>query len=162
MHIRSGNSSPTTSNSPSRASSTVSSTSAAITSGATGLAQFSCDSRGKISCAEDIAYTQDCFTQYQTGGEDFYDSNDTVENIGGTFTVHTFRGCINTCDEYNMDRTPGDLPCKAVTYYANLTVPVSMYGGNCFLKTGEEWRTMEIRSTTCVPEPPIWTANSHR
>lgn len=119
-----------------KSSSTVSSTSSAVTSGATGLAQFSCEGQQQVTSAEDVNYTQQCFTQYQNGGDDFYDRSETVQNTGGTCTVYTFRDCIDTRDDYNVNRVSGDLPCKAVTYYANLTVPVSMYGGNCFLKTG--------------------------
>lgn len=117
-------------------SSTVSSTSSAITGGATGLAQFNCESGGTITSDQDVDYTQACFMQYQTGGDDFYDSSETVENVGGAFQKYTFRDCIDTCDQYNMDRNTGDLPCKAVTYYANVTVPIDLYAGNCFLKTG--------------------------
>lgn len=112
------------------------SSSSPVTSGPTGLAAFDCTPLGTTRSDEGVNYTQQCFTQYQAGGDDFYDPDQTVENVGGSYLAYSFDECINTCDGYNLNRTTGMLPCEAVTYYANLTAPVDLFSGNCFLKTG--------------------------
>lgn len=136
-----------TSTSPTTTSTTTTTTtptSSAVTSGSTGLAQFSCNStETTLSPGHGVPYTQECYTQYQTNHPSYYSTpshNITMTNLGGKITVYTFQDCLDKCDEWNLSAGGGDgggggqPACRAVTYYANLTVPIQRYGGNCFLK----------------------------
>ncbi|KXT16016.1 hypothetical protein AC579_9509 [Pseudocercospora musae] len=116
------------------ASATASATSSAVTSGSTGLAEFSCNSTETTESESGTQYVQECYTQFQVGHPSYYSINDsvTMKNLGGKITVYTFQDCLDKCDEWNSG---GNNPaCRAVTYYANLTAPIQMWGGNCFLK----------------------------
>ncbi|CAK1359037.1 hypothetical protein CB0940_05305 [Cercospora beticola] len=122
---------PTTTITPTSATSTP--TSSAVTSGSTGLAQFSCNSTETTTSESGTPYIQECYTQYQVNRPSFYNpSNTTLSNLGGKLTVYTFQDCLDKCDERNEAGT--NPPCRAVTYYANLTKPIQLWGGNCFLK----------------------------
>lgn len=133
--------SPTTT---SKTTTTTTPTSSAVTSGSTGLAQFSCNStETTLSPGHSVPYIQECYTQYQTNHPSYYSTpshNITMTNLGGKITVYTFQDCLDKCDEWNLSAGGGDgggggqPACRAVTYYANLTVPIQRYGGNCFLK----------------------------
>ncbi|KAF7187640.1 hypothetical protein HII31_10979 [Pseudocercospora fuligena] len=129
--VSNNTSSPTASTT---ASSTESATSSAVTSGSTGLAEFSCNSTETTESESGTQYVQECYTQFQVGHPSYYSVNDnvTMQNLGGKITVYTFQDCLDKCDEWNSD---GNNPaCRAVTYYASLTAPIQMWGGNCFLK----------------------------
>lgn len=129
-----------TSTSPTTTSTTTTTTptSSAVTSGSTGLAQFSCNStKTTLSPGHGVPYIQECYTQYQTNHPSYYSTpshNITMTNLGGKITVYTFQDCLDKCDEWNFSAGGGQPACRAVTYYANLTVPIQRYGGNCFLK----------------------------
>lgn len=128
-----------TSTSPTTTSTTTTTpTSSAVTSGSTGLAQFSCNStETTLSPGHSVPYIQECYTQYQTNHPSYYSTpshNITMTNLGGKITVYTFQDCLDKCDEWNFSAGGGQPACRAVTYYANLTVPIQRYGGNCFLK----------------------------
>jgi hypothetical protein len=124
----------TTSSTTTTTTSTATPAASAVTSGSTGLAEFSCNSTETTSSSDGTPYIQECFTQYQVGHPSYYSAtnNVTMSNLGGKITVYTFQACLDECDERNAAGT--EPPCRAVTYYANLTVPVNAWGGNCFLK----------------------------
>ncbi|KAM3422386.1 hypothetical protein BST61_g2740 [Cercospora zeina] len=129
-----GDSQEASQNNTATPSSTPTPTTSAVTSGSTGLAQFSCHSTETTTSTSGTPFIQECYTQYQVGKKSFYsvEGNTTMSNLGGKITVYTFRACLDKCDERNAAAT--EPPCRAVTYYANLTAPVDMWGGNCFLK----------------------------
>jgi hypothetical protein len=102
-----------------------------VTSGTTGLAAFNCTSEATIRSTNDTAYVSECYTQYLANQPSYYDPNVTIVNLGGKNTEYTLAACLDLCDEFEEQGQP---PCRAVTYYANLTVPIQKYGGNCFLK----------------------------
>lgn len=63
-----------------------------------------------------------------------------MQNLAHTIS-YTFQACLDDCDSWNAaNNNPA---CRAVTYYANLTAPVEMWGGNCFLKNdrGQGYRS---------------------
>lgn len=106
----------------------------AVTSGTTGIAEFSCNSTKTTESSDGTPYVQECYTQYQTNHASYYseDGNVTITNLGGKITVYTFQDCLDKCDERNA--AGEDPPCRAVTYYANISAPIKMWGGTCFLK----------------------------
>ena len=119
--------------------------SAAVTSGTTGIARFNCDDTQFAISTDGNAYVQDCGVYYQTNQNMVApDSTAWVRNlpIGANgksmdpVTKYSFRDCIDHCDEYNSKRGTKDSACYAVSYYANLTWAFSRWPGNCFLKNG--------------------------
>ena len=138
--------SASTTTSSSIASTTATATSSAVTSGSTGLAEFSCNSTETTTSQSGTPYIQECFTQYQVGHPSYYADTDnvTMSNLGGKITVYTFQDCLDKCDERNAAGTTP--PCRAVTYYANLTAPIQAWGGNCFLKNdrGNGYQTDKV------------------
>lgn len=113
---------------------TASATTSAVTSGSTGVAQFSCTGGETTESSDGTEYVQECYTMYPAAGLSYYGDTDnvTMRNLGGKNTVYSLEACLDTCDSYNAN---GNLPaCRAVSYYANLTAPINLWGGNCFLK----------------------------
>lgn len=118
----------------------TSTTSAAVTAGTTGLAQFSCNNTASTESTAGTSYNQDCNVQYQVNHPSYYDQNINMKNLEHR-TVYTFQSCLDECDRWNSaSNTPA---CRAVTYYANITTPIKLWGGNCFLKNdrGVGYRT---------------------
>lgn len=113
---------------------TASATTSAVTSGSTGLAEFSCTGGATTESSDGTKFIQECYTMYPGAGPSYYYDTDnvTVRNLGGKNTVYSLEACLDTCDNYNSD---GNTPaCMAVSYYANLSAPIDLFGGNCFLK----------------------------
>ncbi|KAF2172122.1 hypothetical protein M409DRAFT_17362 [Zasmidium cellare ATCC 36951] len=118
----------------------TSTTSSPVTAGTTGLAQYFCTDSQNTTSPSGTTYTQTCGEQFQVGHPSYYNQNITMENLDHT-TVYTFSACLESCDGWNAaNNHPA---CRAVTYYANLTAPVKMWGGNCFLKNdrGQGYRS---------------------
>ncbi|SMY24145.1 unnamed protein product [Zymoseptoria tritici ST99CH_1A5] len=117
--------------SPTNTSSSPTSDTRPVTSGTTGLAEFSCADSTAIRSSNSTIYIADCYIQYAVGRKSYYDPNVTVFNLPGSHTVYSLEECLDRCDQFQANGQP---PCRAVTYYANLDFPVHAWGGNCFLK----------------------------
>ena len=112
---------------------TSSATQSAVTSGTTGIADFTCtDNAGHqtYTTASGAKFIEECYADYGN-----------VDGISA-YTVYTFQSCMNQCVIYNAHARPNETLCGAVSYSANLTQVLgtqgeaSSYGGNCFLKAG--------------------------
>ncbi|CZT15640.1 uncharacterized protein RCC_12035 [Ramularia collo-cygni] len=113
---------------------TATATTSAVTSGSTGVAQFSCSGGETTTSSSGTPYIQECYTMYPAAADSYYSdtNNVTMKNLGGKNTVYSVEACLDACDEYNSE---GNVPaCRAISYYANLTAPIDLFGGNCFLK----------------------------
>ncbi|KJY02276.1 hypothetical protein TI39_contig70g00009 [Zymoseptoria brevis] len=106
--------------SPTNTSSVPTSDTRPVTSGTTGLAEFSCADSTAIRSSNSTIYIADCYIQYAVGRESYYDPNVTVFNLPGSHTVYSLEDCLDRCDQFQANGQP---PCRAVTYYANLDFP---------------------------------------
>lgn len=96
---------------------------------------------------------------FSVGGQDMYDHNVTMQNLGGKITVYSFQSCLDKCDEWNQ--AGEEPPCRAVSYYANMTKPIDDWGGNCFIKnsrggqanpSGYDWSHSASAYQACLNE----------
>ncbi|SMR52172.1 unnamed protein product [Zymoseptoria tritici ST99CH_1E4] len=104
-----------------------------VTSGITGLAAFNCTASGPdvVFSHNNATYATECFKQYLAGSASVTRPNVTIVNLGEREITSTIEDCLDKCDKFDE---PGQPPCLAVMYYANLTVPIEKFGRNCFLK----------------------------
>lgn len=110
-----------------------------VATGATsGLGSYSCSNGTQIQSSSEVTYILDCNAAYLTGGPDLYQPNSIIANVSEPpYTRYNIIDCIDLCDRWNIYPDHDTIPCRTVTYYANLT---QAYGddwmGNCFLKSG--------------------------
>ena len=123
--------------------STPSSTTAGpVTTGATGIAAFDCNSTissDTYTTPSGSTFREECYTNYA-----YYVWNSTTNSSSTTTeikvititTVYSFESCMKACAQNNDARSAtDDQTCRAVTYYASLTATVAAgTAGNCWLK----------------------------
>ncbi|SMR53325.1 unnamed protein product [Zymoseptoria tritici ST99CH_3D1] len=104
-----------------------------VKSGITGLAAFNCTASGPdvVFSHNNAVYKTECFKQYLASSASVTRPNVTIVNLDEREITYTIEDCLDKCDKFDE---PGQPPCLAVTYYANLTVPIEKFGRNCFLK----------------------------
>ena len=115
-----------------------SSTSSSVAYGPTsGLAAYQCQNDTQISSSTNVKYYTDCSAAYLAGSADIYDNSITIENLSNPpYTRYTLQRCLDVCDAWNAN-SANETPCRAMTYYANLTQAYGNgWGGNCFVKNG--------------------------
>lgn len=124
--------------SPTNPGGTPSPTSSTVPTGPTaGVAAYTCQNGTQTTSSESVHYIEDCEAAYLTGGPDMYDTSTTIVNLANPpYTRYSLADCLDVCDEWNAN-SANDVPCRAITYYANLTQAYGNdWGGNCFVKNG--------------------------
>ena len=124
----------------------ISMTSSAVTSGTTGIAAFSCNataSDSTFTTSSGASFREECYTEYKPGGQVLNGSSASsgsavVDDIAD-FTTYSFQSCIEQCTAYNQ-LPDTETPCRALSYFANLSEVLPQSSGNCFLKNGRGGR----------------------
>lgn len=108
----------TTTNAP---ASTVSSS--AVTSGTTGIADFSCTNNTLMYSAPPagLAYKEFCNTVFYYNTPSVFSIPDGSIRAVFASNKYSFQDCVNSCDDWNADNPGAEEECRAVSYYANLT-----------------------------------------
>lgn len=111
--------------SPSPSTSTAPSlTSSAATAPATdGLAAYACTNGSYLYSGQPsgYAYIEHCHTMYAFNQPSIFSvPAGNIDGLGSS-VKYSLQACVDGCDDWNAANPDADAPCRAVSYYANLT-----------------------------------------